>query len=174
MPDVIGKFETAKKQKLHLAIAVNSHTILAMKTQPQTTIPVIDLFAGPGGLGEGFSSYPKGEKNKRFEIRLSIEKESNAHKTLTLRAFFRQFPEGEIPEEYYEYVRGDEFFEERITWDDLKARFPDETTAALYEAKRLTLGKSETEKEIRKLIKERTKGADQWVLVGGPHAKSTL
>ena len=54
-------------------------------------IPIIDLFAGPGGLGEGFMSV-KGQNGKSvFDIRLSIEKEANAHKTLTWRSFYRQF-----------------------------------------------------------------------------------
>ena len=42
-------------------------------------IPVIDIFAGPGGLGEGFSSLSDGNA---FNIVLSIEKDIYAHKTL--------------------------------------------------------------------------------------------
>ena len=54
-------------------------------------IPVIDLFAGPGGLAEGFSSFiNNGER--LFVIRLSIEKDIDAHITLQLRSFYRQFP----------------------------------------------------------------------------------
>jgi len=34
-------------------------------------IPVIDLFAGPGGLGEGFSAF---DRTPQFKICLSIEK----------------------------------------------------------------------------------------------------
>jgi DNA (cytosine-5)-methyltransferase 1 len=49
-------------------------------------IPIIDLFAGPGGLGEGFSSLVN-----NFDIKLSIEKDENAHQTLELRSFIRQF-----------------------------------------------------------------------------------
>ena len=52
-------------------------------------VPIIDLFAGPGGLGEGFSSL----KNS-FVIKLSIEKDENAHQTLELRSFARQFNKG--------------------------------------------------------------------------------
>jgi len=44
-------------------------------------IPVIDLFAGPGGLGEGFSALGWPEGVPRFDIRLSIEKEPTAHQT---------------------------------------------------------------------------------------------
>ena len=50
-------------------------------------IPIIDLFAGPGGLGEGFMSLKNDQGNSIFDIKLSIEKDVNAHKTLTLRSF---------------------------------------------------------------------------------------
>lgn len=48
-------------------------------------VPVIDLFAGPGGLGEGFSC----NKSVRFDIAVSIEKDGMAHETLQLRAAHR-------------------------------------------------------------------------------------
>lgn len=48
---------------------------------------IVDLFAGPGGLGEGFSKYGGGSK---FEIAVSAEMEDSAHKTLTMRSFFRR------------------------------------------------------------------------------------
>ena len=52
---------------------------------------VVDLFAGPGGLAEGFSSV-RDENGKRLsEIALSVEKESSAFETLRLRSFVRQF-----------------------------------------------------------------------------------
>lgn len=66
-------------------------------------IPVIDLFAGPGGLGEGFSAY--GRKEPPFKIGLSVEKDPFAHKTLELRAFYRNFS-GKVPKEYYQFLRG--------------------------------------------------------------------
>ena len=67
-------------------------------------IPIIDLFAGPGGLGEGFSSVLN--KNDRvFDIKLSIEKDEHAHKTLRLRSFYRQFKKEEVPELYYNYIK---------------------------------------------------------------------
>ena len=89
-------------------------------------IPIIDLFAGPGGLGEGFSRYPLGTKEKVFRIAVSIEKDPYAHKTLVLRAFFRQFPEDEAPEAYYQYLRGE------ISRDELFASFPEEAERAQY------------------------------------------
>jgi DNA (cytosine-5)-methyltransferase 1 len=49
------------------------------------SIPVIDLFAGPGGLGEGFSRC----RSSDFEIAVSIEKDDMAFETLRLRAAHR-------------------------------------------------------------------------------------
>jgi DNA (cytosine-5)-methyltransferase 1 len=42
-------------------------------------IPVIDMFAGPGGLGEGFSSLRDETGNPIFKLCLSIEKDPSAH-----------------------------------------------------------------------------------------------
>ncbi|MDZ7694754.1 MAG: hypothetical protein U5K69_27155 [Balneolaceae bacterium] len=69
------------------------------------SIPVIDVFAGPGGLGEGFSALKDEEGNSAFDIALSIEMDEKAHQTLLLRTFFRQFEEEKVPEEYYQFIR---------------------------------------------------------------------
>lgn len=50
-------------------------------------ILVLDLFAGPGGLGEGFASCISPDGNHPFKIGVSVEKDPGAHKTLTTRAF---------------------------------------------------------------------------------------
>lgn len=52
-------------------------------------IPIIDLFAGPGGLGEGFTSVLNDHNQRVFKIALSIEKDNFAHQTLTLRSFIQ-------------------------------------------------------------------------------------
>ena len=67
-------------------------------------IPVIDLFAGPGGLGEGFSSY-KYRRKSWFRICLSIEKDHYASRTLRLRSFFRKFPFDQIFQDYVEFAK---------------------------------------------------------------------
>ena len=72
----------------------------------QNLIPIIDIFAGPGGLGEGFSALESEKGKPVFKIKLSIEKDVFAHQTLELRAFFRQFIDEVVPSNYYEYLKG--------------------------------------------------------------------
>lgn len=131
-------------------------------------IPVIDLFAGPGGLGEGFSSVYK--LNKRvFKIKLSIEKEVNAHQTLELRSFFRNFEKGKVPEEYYKVLQEPNLRKR----DELKLamfkKYPKEWAKAKMEAWNAELGGEDFPKE---LIDERIRKAlgksKKWILIGGP------
>ena len=66
----------------------------------------MDIFAGPGGLGEGFSRYPVlfGSSSVRFKAVLSIEKDPVAAGTLTLRSWIHQFRPEDIPGIYYNAV----------------------------------------------------------------------
>ena len=126
-------------------------------------IPVIDLFAGPGGLGEGFSSLLNCEQQRVFTIKLSIEKDAHAHRTLRLRAFFRQFAKDQRPNEYYKYLAG------RIAETDLFKAYPKEAEVAAREAWLAELGSASTlNAEIDKRIKEALKSRAEWVLIGGP------
>ncbi|MDW8260882.1 MAG: hypothetical protein RMJ35_00005, partial [Phycisphaerales bacterium] len=55
----------------------------------KSAVPVIDVFAGPGGLGEGFATATDERGRHPFDVRLSIEKDPVACRTLLLRSFFR-------------------------------------------------------------------------------------
>lgn len=130
---------------------------------PTTAIPIIDLFAGPGGLGEGFSSLRSGSGRVAFRIGLSVEKEEVAHRTLTLRAVFRQLVGTSAEQRYYDYVRGDidagEFRADRLVADAFGH--------ASNEARQLELGKADEgrlDADIRRVLG----GATDWVLIGGP------
>ena len=58
------------------------------------TIPVVDIFAGAGGLGEGFASFvPHRKADPAFQVMVSAEMDGHAVRTLRTRAFFRQFPQ---------------------------------------------------------------------------------
>jgi DNA (cytosine-5)-methyltransferase 1 len=126
-------------------------------------IPVVDLFAGPGGLGEGFSSLTDSYGNRIFDVRVSIEKDPNASETLKLRAFFRAFPQGKVPDCYYEYLRGNIEKNELITNPLVR----EEWEKAGHEAHQATLGETPHE-IIDQWIHEAIGHHDTWVLIGGP------
>lgn len=129
-------------------------------------IRIIDLFAGPGGLGEGFSAYSNGSLDRAFRIALSIENEPSAHATLTLRSFYRQFPGDQIPAAYFDYLAG---HLGRHPEDGLLrlSEFRREAESARAEAQLLTLGKDT--RAINKAIQEALGNKPgPWVLVGGP------
>ena len=129
------------------------------------TIPIIDLFAGPGGLGEGFSQLGWKEGNPFFRIGLSVEKEATAHKTLRLRSFLRQFPYDKIPVEYFEFLREGRNPEDLY----LLPQYQKQALASGHEAwhEELRTEKkfnSQLDERIRAALKKRT----DWVLIGGP------
>jgi len=126
------------------------------------TYSVVDIFAGPGGLAEGFSSVPAGDGERAFHIALSIEKEKTAHSTLRLRSFLRQFGD-ELPEEYYSFINkgGDE--------PDWAAKYPERWAAAVAEAWQLELGEEDPETRLNgRLDAIRTESNGHTVLIGGP------
>jgi DNA (cytosine-5)-methyltransferase 1 len=126
-------------------------------------IPVIDLFAGPGGLGEGFSSLTDENGDRRFALRVSIEKDAVAHRTLSLRALFRSFNKNEVPDCYYDYVMGNISREQLFAHPDV----PEEARASAAEAKNAELGKTPHE-EIDGWIGTALGSAAEWILIGGP------
>ncbi len=129
------------------------------------TIPIIDLFAGPGGLGEGFSQVGWKEGDPFFRIGLSVEMEPAAHRTLKLRSFVRQFPFKEIPAEYYELLREGRNPEELFSM----GKFADQAAIADKEAWNETLRNDDDFNEVLDLkISAILKGRQDWVLIGGP------
>ena len=144
------------------------HTVAGLRATEKRTggslsgsYPVVDLFAGPGGLGEGFASVV-GDKNRyRFRSVVSIERDEFSHKTLLLRHFFRHFPSNEAPDDYYRFLAG------KITECELFERHPAAHREAAQSALRISLG-SESRTQVRRIIHERIAGGDRWALVGGP------
>jgi DNA (cytosine-5)-methyltransferase 1 len=151
------------------------------------SIPIIDLFAGPGGLGEGFSSLNDKLGNRIFDIRLSIEKDENAHQTLRLRSFYRQFKKEDVPEIYYLYIKENNLQKQAKLLEQLKFEFQKEWLHAENEAWRFELPyPEEFDKEGKKKggytpneIKEKNREIDdrickalnnelEFILIGGP------
>lgn len=128
-------------------------------------IPVIDLFAGPGGLGEGFCSLLNPDGARAFKIALSVEKDEHAHQTLTLRSFFRQFEPRQAPQDYYEFIRGE------ITLEELYKKYPKQAANAADEAWLATLGDSKdavSKNILDAKIRLALNGEQNWLLIGGP------
>ncbi len=94
---------------------------------------VVDLFAGPGGLGEGFAECRGADGSARFRTVLSVEKDRHAYRTLLLRAFLRKFETG-YPDEYYQFINGQS---PEPNWEELA---PDRWRDAVDETRRLELG----------------------------------
>ena len=129
----------------------------------RSEIPVIDLFAGPGGLCEGFSSLVDENGLPHFAVKVSIEKDPVAHRTLMLRALFRKFPKGKAPASYYDYVRGHLTREAFLAHPDIKAA----AAEAAKEARCAELGVTPHD-TIDAWIEEALGGSTDWVLIGGP------
>ena len=123
---------------------------------------VVDLFAGPGGLAEGFSSVQDELGRKPFRIALSVEKERAAHSTLLLRTFLRQFGD-HYPTEYYKYLK------KGTAEPDWEGLYPTQWSAAKEHALLLELGLPETEKILFARIDGiKGKFGGNTVLIGGP------
>ena len=131
------------------------------------TVPVVDVFSGPGGLGEGFAGFRDSNESLRFRIALSIEMDPTAHRTLRLRAFLRKFPNG-FPSEYYDFLN------RAVTEEpDWAALYPEEWQEACDETQKLELGISATTAIVRERIRKiRNEHGCRTVLLGGPPCQS--
>lgn len=134
-------------------------------------VGVIDIFAGPGGLGEGFSAFKLKDGLRPFELAVSAEMEKSAHSTLRLRAFYRLLTakEGRVPREYDEYL--EKFAHGSVGQPE--QYFIDGKWKSLWkesgeEALNLTLGKSEDNKILFDRIEKVRKKYDEMILIGGP------
>lgn len=126
-------------------------------------IPVVDVFAGPGGLNEGFSRVAG--DGVAFETALSIEMDPVACRTLRLRSVVRQLRGTPQIDLYYDYVAG------RISTDEFRA---DPSVAKAFERAdqevlELELGpetRSQSNAAIASALGENLE--KDWILIGGP------
>jgi DNA (cytosine-5)-methyltransferase 1 len=124
------------------------------------SIPVIDLFSGPGGLGEGFAGLDDG---KVFRIAVSAEMDPSAHSTLSLRSFYRLLKSsGQSMQVYYDYCNGHGVHPEKLDPPHPLWR------QAVGEALNITLGTAEGNKELDEVLAKRIVPGSRSVLIGGP------
>jgi DNA (cytosine-5)-methyltransferase 1 len=123
---------------------------------------VVDLFAGPGGLAEGFSRVQTEDGRRPFQVVLSVEQESAAFDTLRLRSFLRQFPSG-LPAEYYRFLNGE------IDEPDWSVMYHEQWTRACQETLRLELGSQEDVSQLEARLSAIAKHYQRnIILIGGP------
>jgi DNA (cytosine-5)-methyltransferase 1 len=123
---------------------------------------VVDLFAGPGGLAEGFSAVADASGHHPFKVVLSVEKEKAAHATLLLRTFLRQFG-GKFPEEYYAFLK------KGAPEPDWSALYPDQWKRANQDAQLLELGHDVADKLlVHKIHQIRKDHGKNTIVIGGP------
>jgi DNA (cytosine-5)-methyltransferase 1 len=137
-------------------------------------IPVVDLFAGPGGLGEGFSRVVDSEGLKVFQTVVSIEKDPYARQTLRLRAYYRHFKDRgkKLPDNFWSLIRSSNSSEKTsafkiLSQDPLWKEVCREVPEWVRDGKpSCELGQDND--HIYTAIKDRLRGAKSWVLIGGP------
>lgn len=129
-------------------------------------MPIIDIFAGPGGLGEGFSRLRDKGGNPVFDVRLSVEMEEYAHQTLLLRSFFRKLEregDSEGLRDYYSMLGGG------LTIGDLYSKHREAHAHAVKTTWKAELGSEQfPQKEVRKRIRSSLGRERRFVLIGGP------
>jgi len=123
--------------------------------------PIIDLFAGPGGLGEGFSELYNADDSRVFKSVVSIERDVFAHQTLLLRHFFKSYPRYEAPNDYYSYLEGR--INKEVLIDKNRTNWEHAESTAL----KISLGE-ETHNEVQQIISDRLNSSKKWALIGGP------
>jgi len=130
----------------------------------RSIIKVIDLFSGPGGLGEGFSSFTTGTGGHHpFRIGVSAEMDPIACRTLCLRSFYRKaLLKNQVPQSYYDYIAG----QCEQPFDSKTRRLWKE---AVEETRPLTLGSREGDEEIDLRLERLGLSPEKpAVLIGGP------
>jgi DNA (cytosine-5)-methyltransferase 1 len=136
-----------------------------MRQEPDlpATFGIVDLFAGPGGLGEGFVSLVK-DGHAPFRIGISVEKEASAHRTLKLRAFLRHYRSRHdaLPVQFIDFHAG------LIPEPDWSSVDAEAWHVATDEARDLELGTDDAAAAIDGAISKLRAQYDDTILIGGP------
>lgn len=119
----------------------------------------IDLFAGPGGLAEGFST---SDGPAHFRIDLSVEMDPGAFSTLRLRSFYRNLVEGGRAD-YLKFANGE------LPLEDVIRRHRSAWEHAETETAMLELGKPDDDLKLDARLDELLEDdTDNFVVIGGP------
>lgn len=134
-------------------------------------IGVVDIFAGPGGLGEGFSTFQTATGDHPFDIVASAEMDDAAHATLQLRAFMRLAgQQGErARRDYYAYL-GLVAQDQHVDATDYfsTGKWSNLWKQAKSQAMHLTLGQEDHNQRLYERIRMMRGRYSEMILVGGP------
>ena len=167
----------AKQAECHSPLVTWHHGhVNCFATGRPVTIPVIDVFAGPGGLNEGFSAHRSDDGTPLFKTVASFEMDQAACLTLTLRATFRQLKSADSLATYRAILRGETGIprsaDTRALADHYGLDFAQAWVNGSAEVHQVELG-SEHDNSSQ-VIRQALQGAatskrrGRWVLIGGP------
>ncbi|KRF42536.1 hypothetical protein ASH01_17080 [Terrabacter sp. Soil811] len=128
-------------------------------------IPVVDVFAGPGGLNEGFAHLRRDDKAV-FEVVSSFEMEPNAVETLVMREAVREVSRRDGGGLYapYKAMLAGRLQLGQLLDDDV---FAAAVARARQHVHRVELGPG-NRAAVADRIESATAHAKEWVLIGGP------
>lgn len=126
-------------------------------------IPVVDVFAGPGGLNEGFSAVEDGDGSPVFDVVASFEKDPDAVRTLTLRAATRLLPDKAGYAPYLSTLRTARGLQDFAANDQIASALQ-HAAAHIHQ---IELGEPNRHR-VNEIIDGSLNGSRQWVLIGGP------
>ena len=115
---------------------------------------VVDLFAGAGGLGEGFS-------RAGFDNVLSCEAEATFTETLKLRHFVRYTSQKGLHKDYYRFLTGE------LELGALYERHPEAASKASASSLKYKLGSETKNKTFHERLRQQV-GEQEFGLLGGP------
>ena len=117
-------------------------------------IPIVDIFAGAGGLSEGFA-------RAGFKVALSCEKDEIFCETLKIRHFVNSFKKTNIPDDYYNFLKG------KISLEDLKTKFPEKFENSDNSVICHTMGRK-SNNLLHEKINQNIGVHKNFILLGGP------
>lgn len=131
-------------------------------------IPVVDVFAGPGGLNEGFSGVTD-QSGRVFNTVASIEMDKEAVETLRLRAALRKSIDldGRVPEIYQDFVSGHETQTRLTSHPSFKPAW-DHALAEVHKHELKENTREVSDQLVKSALKDTLDKDEPWVLIGGP------
>lgn len=131
-------------------------------------IPVIDVFAGPGGLNEGFSRLGEDAGTPAFQTVGSFEMDPTACATLRVRHAYHHLLRSAagVPEAYYEFIRGERTVGQFVSAPEVAYAYSEAESGV----QQIELGKNRAESDalISAALERAGAVGSDWVLVGGP------